>query len=64
MDDNKIKRGLHPVDVQRKFGISRSTVYRLCKLPGFPAYKIGKRVVIDPDELEAWLKEGGKIGDK
>lgn len=57
------KQWLHQKDIQQKFGISRSTVARLCKKPGFPAYRIGKRVVIDPDELEKWIKEGGKLNE-
>lgn len=57
------RKALHPKDLQTMFGISRSTVYRLCKLPDFPSYKVGKRVVIDPDELDKWIKEGGKVNE-
>ena len=55
------KRALHPKDLESLFGISRSTVYRLCQQPGFPAFRIGKRVVIDPDELEKWINERNKV---
>ena len=56
-----IKQMIHLKDVQQRYGISRSTVARLRKMPGFPAFKIGKRVVIDPVELDKWIKEGGKL---
>lgn len=55
-----IKQMIHLKDVQQRYGISRSTVARLRKQPGFPAYKVGKRVVVDPDELDKWIKEGGR----
>lgn len=61
--ETAVKQWLSQKDIQQKFGISRSTVSRLCKQPGFPAYKIGKRVVVDPDELEKWVKEGGKVNE-
>lgn len=57
------KKALHPKDLESLFGISRSTAYRLCQQPGFPAFRIGKRVVIDPDDLEKWKKEGGKLSE-
>ena len=58
-----IKQMIHLKDVQQRYGISRSTVARLRKMPGFPAYKIGKRVVVDPDDLDKWLKERGKASE-
>lgn len=54
---------IHLKDIEQRYGISRSTVARLRKKPGFPAYKIGKRVVVDPDKLDKWLKEGGKVSE-
>ena len=57
------KKALHPKDLESLFGISRSTAYRLCQQPGFPAFRIGKRVVIDPDDLEKWKKEWVKVSE-
>ena len=54
---------IHLKDVQRQCGISRSTVARLRKMPGFPAFKIGKRVVVDPVKLDEWIKKGGKVNE-
>lgn len=55
-----VKQMIHLKDVQRKYGISRSTVARLRKMPGFPAFKIGKRVVVDPVKLDEWIKGRGE----
>ena len=53
-----------PADLQRLLGISRKSVYALCFEPGFPAYRIGKRnIVIDPEGLEAWLKNRKSLSD-
>ena len=38
-------------------GISRSGAYALVRSAGFPALKIGSRIVIPKDELLAWIHE-------
>ena len=38
-------------------GISRSGAYALVQSAGFPALKIGSRIVIPTDELLAWIHE-------
>ena len=38
-------------------GISRSGAYALVRTSGFPALKIGSRIVIPKDELLAWIHE-------
>lgn len=38
-------------------GISRSGAYTLVRTSGFPALKIGSRIVIPKDELLAWIHE-------
>ena len=37
-------------------GISRAGAYELARSEGFPALRIGKRIVIPKDELREWLK--------
>ncbi len=44
-------------------GISRSGAYELVKEKGFPALKIGSRILIPRDKLVAWIDRkstGGK----
>jgi excisionase family DNA binding protein len=37
------------------FGISFPIMYTLCKREGFPAIRIGKRILISVDGLKAWI---------
>lgn len=37
-------------------GISRTGAYELARTEGFPALKIGSRIVIPKDELREWVK--------
>ena len=43
-------------------GISRAGAYELVRTEGFPALKIGSRIVIPKDELREWVKQntGGR----
>lgn len=37
-------------------GISRSGAYELARSEGFPALRIGTRIVIPKDELREWIR--------
>lgn len=37
-------------------GISRAGAYELARSEGFPALRIGNRIVIPKDELREWIK--------
>lgn len=44
-------------------GISRTGAYELARSEGFPALRIGTRIVIPKDELREWIKRNmGKQG--
>ena len=38
-------------------GISRAGAYELARSKGFPALRIGTRIVIPKDELREWIKQ-------
>ena len=38
-------------------GISSSKRYEVVRIQGFPAIKVGKRVLVNAKKLEAWLDE-------
>ncbi len=38
-------------------GISRSGAYALARSKGFPALKIGSRIVVPKDKLLCWINE-------
>ncbi len=44
-------------ELQEALCVSRRFAYELTKQEGFPAFKIGKRVLIDRAGLERWMKE-------
>lgn len=43
-------------EVAAALGISRAGAYELVRAEGFPALKIGSRIVIPKDELREWVK--------
>ena len=38
-------------------GISKSKMYEIVRIKGFPAIRVGKRVLINAKRLEDWLDE-------
>jgi predicted DNA-binding transcriptional regulator AlpA len=48
---------LRAKDVEAEFGIKRFQVYRLCELKKIPHVKIGKMIIFDKNELDAWFQE-------
>ena len=41
-------------------GIGRNGAYALVQQEGFPAIKLGKRIVIPVEALKEWLKQNGQ----
>ena len=52
--EKKVYSAAEAADV---LGISRSRVYELARSEGFPAFNIGKRVVISVKGLEHWIDQ-------
>lgn len=50
---------LSVTELANALGIGRSRAYELVNTPGFPAAKIGKRIVIPVAALNEWLAKGG-----
>ena len=50
-------------EMGKQLGISRAVAYELTRQKGFPAVRLGRRIVIPARELMEWLKhqsEGAK----
>ena len=47
---------LSVTEMAAALGISRAGAYELVRTEGFPALKIGSRIVIPKDELQEWVK--------
>jgi transposase len=53
----KISNELYTVtDLQRIFSYSKSSVYKLFKLQGFPYIKIKRRYYVRPADLDRWIE--------
>ena len=48
--------------VAKLFGISESSGYELVHEKGFPAFRIGARIVIERDKLKAWIDKRSAEG--
>lgn len=50
-------RMIRPIDCARKIGVSRTTLHRWKKRPGFPvAFRLGDNSIgFDENEIERWL---------
>ena len=53
---------LSVLEMAAALGISRAGAYELVRTKGFPALKIGTRIVIPKDKLKEWVDHniGGK----
>jgi len=54
-----MKKCLSVAELIEYLGCDRGTAYALVKTSGFPAARIGKRIVIPEDALKEWLANGG-----
>lgn len=54
MSDNKTVR-----EIANYFGISLKSAYELVKRPGFPAFRVGGKILVPVDQLQRWIAAGG-----
>ena len=47
---------LNAETVAKLFGISISSAYELMKEKDFPSVRIGKRVIVPKEDLQAWVE--------
>lgn len=48
---------LNMKNVAAVLGISESGAYDLCKMKGFPAFRVGNRILIQRDKLIEWIEQ-------
>lgn len=54
---------LNVMDVAQALGISRVNAYNLCHAQGFPAIRLGKRILIPKERFLNWLDaKAGEVG--
>ena len=44
-------------DMAKLLSIARTTTYQMTKLPGFPCFYIGKRIIIPLNALNKWAED-------
>ena len=47
-------------ELQQVFQIGRNNAYKMVNTKGFPAIRIGRRIVIPVDKLQEWAKHNAK----
>lgn len=62
MKNGENAMALSVIEMGRRLNLSRDIAYRLARSQGFPAVRIGGRIVIPVRELEIWLAEQAKKG--
>ena len=50
-------------EMAQMLGIGRIKAYELANIKGFPAIRLGKRIVVPVDQLKKWLEERANVGD-
>ena len=63
MEKQTSKVALNLSELQVALGIGRSKAFELTRQPGFPAVRIGRRILIPVDALNEWLAEQVKSND-
>ena len=54
------KLALSAAEAAQLIGVSKPTVYLLCKRDDFPSFYVGGRLLISRRGLEAWIEQQAK----
>jgi len=46
-------------DASKVLGVSRQTMYDLCRSKGFPAIRVGRRIRIPIETFHIWINNSG-----
>lgn len=42
-------------EIKKIFSCSKNTAYAIMNTPGFPSFRIGRKVYVEAKELETWV---------
>jgi len=51
------KAALSVAELRKELGLGKNTAYELVRMPGFPAIKLNKRIIIPREGLNRWLQQ-------
>lgn len=54
-----MEKFLTPGEAMKMIRCKRTTMYHLISIPGFPAIRVGRKIIIPESDLIEWLKNGG-----
>ena len=54
--ENRDEYCISVAEMGRRIGVSRATAFNLANSEGFPAIRIGKRILVPVKRLEEWLE--------
>ena len=54
---NEQRMALSVAEAAEALGISRPSLYALLDRPGFPSFRVGRRVLISREGLASWVAE-------
>lgn len=58
----EVKSVLSVREVADAMGISRPLAYRLVRRPDFPAFSLGRRLIVPRAQFEIWLADQARKG--
>lgn len=53
------KIALSVPEMAEALGIGKSKAYELVNMAGFPAVRVGKKIIVSKDGLKRWLEQSG-----
>ena len=57
-------RAVRPSEIERLYGLSHATLWRMMREGNFPVYRAGRVVRIPLKEFEAWFEAQEREGEK
>ena len=58
---DEYKMAFNVTEAAKAIGVSRPTMHQLCRLDGFPAARVGGRIIIPVDKLKKWLEQQAEV---
>lgn len=49
-------------EAAEQLGVSTTTMYRIARIKGFPAIRLGRRILVSKKQLPIWVEEMAKKG--
>lgn len=60
--ENRVASCISVPEMAKRLGVSRATAYRLAISEGFPAFRVGRRLLVNEKMLEKWVNEQSNSG--